>query len=579
LQADLTLAELGIKDWGLALSSALLYLDTNEVLHLARGKAVFRAAMNIELNPEARRRQFRKSDYAELALHYKDKVVQVHVMAEYAKLAVQKVQAAMAFIVDYFSLDRAAFVRRYFAGRKDVLEMATTEAAHRKILTDLANPDQQAIVAAHQEGNYLVLAGPGAGKTRVIVHRVAWLLRECMVLPEEIMVLAYNRSAAVEIRRRLWALVGQRRGRCHGADPARPGHAPHRHQLRRGGGAGRNGGLRPGDPPGHRTPAAPRSRVMASGRRSMRDRLLAGLRFLLVDEYQDINGDHYALISALAGRTIQTEEDRLSLMVVGDDDQNIYAFDGANVRYIRQFEADYQARRFSLVENYRSTAHIIHCANRVIAPARERMKAGQEIRVDHARRGQPEGGAQAALDPLAAGRVQVLEVPRDLHREVCIALAELKRLHTLDRARGTASWGGFAVIARRWEDLEPMAALCRQHHIPVQLLRDGSARTCTSPGKATRCSNCCAVPGAGWHGGAWCFVPAPSGAGSGVAMARRWTAPSPTPSRRPWPSSFSIPSPPRRVASGWWGISSTPSTSLGRAGVPRPGAPKRAPGA
>jgi ATP-dependent DNA helicase RecQ len=144
----------------------------------------------------------------------------------------------MAFIVDYFSLDRAAFIRRYFAGRKDVLDMATTEAAHRRILTDLANPDQQAIVAAPQEGNYLVLAGPGAGKTRVIVHRVAWLLRERMVLPEEIMVLAYNRSAAVEIRRRLWALVGQRRGRCHGADPARPGHAPHRHQLRRGGGAG-----------------------------------------------------------------------------------------------------------------------------------------------------------------------------------------------------------------------------------------------------------------------------------------------------------------------------------------------------
>ena len=81
LQADITLGELGIRDWSVAMSSALLYLDTNEVIHLARGKAVFRAAMNITLNPEARRRQFRKSDYAELALHYKDKVVQVHVMA------------------------------------------------------------------------------------------------------------------------------------------------------------------------------------------------------------------------------------------------------------------------------------------------------------------------------------------------------------------------------------------------------------------------------------------------------------------------------------------------------------------
>jgi ATP-dependent DNA helicase RecQ len=82
--------------------------------------------------------------------------------------------------------------------------------------------------------------------------------------------------------------------------------------------------------------------------------------------------------------------------------------------------------------------------------------------------------AAGRLDPLAAGRVQVLEVPRDLHQEVCIALAELQRLHA-STAPGTASWGGFAVIARRWEDLEPMAALCRQHQLPVQLLRDGSA--------------------------------------------------------------------------------------------------------
>ncbi|HRH75247.1 MAG TPA: ATP-dependent helicase, partial [Zoogloea sp.] len=358
--------------------------------------------------------------------------------------------------------------------RKEVLDIATTEAAHRKILTGLGNPDQQAIVAAPQEGNCLVLAGPGAGKTRVIVHRVAWLLRECLVLPEEIMVLAYNRSAAVEIRRRLWALVGSDAAgvtvqTLHGLAMRLTG-TSYAVAVERGEAVNFAEVIQQATA---RLQAAEQGDGV--GPSVMRDRLLAGLRFLLVDEYQDINGDHYALISALAGRTLQTEEDRLSLMVVGDDDQNIYAFDGANVRYIRQFEADYQARRFALVENYRSTAHIIHCANRVIAPARERMKAGQEIRVDHARRGQPDGGAQAALDPLAAGRVQVLEVPRDLHREVCIALAELQRLHALDRARGTASWGGFAVIARRWEDLEPMAALCRQHHVPVQLLRDGSA--------------------------------------------------------------------------------------------------------
>jgi ATP-dependent DNA helicase RecQ len=486
LQADTTLADLDIEKWDVALSAALLYLDANEVLHLARGKAVFRSAMSIELNAEARRRQFKKSDYAELALHYKDKIVQVHVMAEYAKLGVRKVQAAMAFIVDYFSLDRAEFVRRYFAGRKDVLEMATTEAAHRRILTELANPEQQAIVAAPLEGNHLVLAGPGAGKTKVIVHRVAWLLRECMVLPEAIMVLAYNRSAANEIRRRLWALVGadaagvavqtlhglamRLTGTSYAVAIERGEAVDFREVIRQ---ATRR--LRAAEQDSGAGPASAEGAEASVGPSIVRDRLLSGPRFLLVDEYQDINGDHYELISAVAGRTLQTEEDRVSLMVVGDDDQNIYAFDGASVRYIRQFETDYAARRYALIENYRSTKHITHCANRVIERARDRMKAGQAIRVNHARREQPDGGEYAALDPLTEGRVHVLEVPRNPYQEVQVALDELQRVHDLIAKGGEAGqWGRFAAIARRWEDLEPMAALCRLRGIPVRLLRDSA---------------------------------------------------------------------------------------------------------
>ena len=474
LQTDTTLVDHGIEKWDVALSAALLYLDANEVLHLARGKAVFRAAMRIELNPEARRRQFRKSDYAELALHYKDKIVQVHVMAEYARLAIGKLQAAMAFVLDYFSLDRGEFVRRYFAGRKDVLEMATTEAAHRRILTDLGNPEQQAIVAAPLEGNHLVLAGPGAGKTRVIVHRVAWLLRESMALPEEIMVLAYNRSAAAEIRRRLWALVGVDAAgvsvqTLHGLAMRLTG-TSYAVAIERGEAIDFGDVIR----------AATRCLREAEddaadgvGPSIARDRLLAGLRFLLVDEYQDINGDHYELISAVAGRNLRTEEDRVSLMVVGDDDQNIYAFDGASVRYIRQFESDYAARRFALIENYRSTRQIIHCANRIIERARDRMKAGQEIRIDHGRREQADGGELEALDPLVRGRVQVLEVPRDPLQEAQLALAELQRLHARIDAGSGNRWGCFAVIGRRWEDLEPIAALCRLRRIPVRMQRDG----------------------------------------------------------------------------------------------------------
>ncbi len=476
LQGDLTLQDLAIRNWDRALASALLYLDANEVLKLSRGKALFRSAMIITLNAEARRRQFSKGDYAELDLHYRDKIVQVHVMGEYARLGIAKIQAAMQFIADYFRLERSEFTRRHFAGRKEILEIATSEAAHRRILVDLRTPVQQAIVAAPPEGSLLVLAGPGSGKTRVIVHRVAWLLRECLIHPQEIMVLAYNRSAVSEIRRRLWALAGPDAAgvsvqTVHGLAMRLTG-TSYAVALERGESINFTTVLRQATA---RLKKAESENVSES---TERDRLLAGLRFLLIDAYQDINGEHYDLISAVAGRSLDSEEDRLSLMAVGDDDQNIYCLRRREcalhppVRERRQFESDYQARRHRFIENYRSTRHIIDCSNRVIAPARDRMKTDEAIRIDHARHERPAGGDLAERDPVTGGRGQALEVPTDPWHEAQIALAELQRLDAVEDNAPEGRWGRFAVIARQWKDLEPLAALCRRREVPVRLLRD-----------------------------------------------------------------------------------------------------------
>lgn len=119
---------------------------------------------------------------------------------------------------------------------------------------------------------------------------------------------------------------------------------------------------------------------------AQRDTLVVeGYRWILVDEYQDIGADEYELISTVAGRSLEDEDRRLSLFAVGDDDQNIYAFSGASVEFIRRFEADYAARPVHLLESYRSTAHIIRAANLVIAPAADRMKVGHDIQIEPGR--------------------------------------------------------------------------------------------------------------------------------------------------------------------------------------------------
>ena len=102
-------------------------------------------------------------------------------MNEYARLGAEKVRQALALITAYFTLDKATFVKRFFPDRREVLERATTAESFRRIVDSLGNPAQTEIVAAPDEGNRLVLAGPGSGKTRLLEETISALGDELRV--------------------------------------------------------------------------------------------------------------------------------------------------------------------------------------------------------------------------------------------------------------------------------------------------------------------------------------------------------------------------------------------------------------
>jgi ATP-dependent DNA helicase RecQ len=335
----------------------------------------------------------------------------------------------------------------------------------------LNNSDQRRIVADDREqAKVLVLAGPGSGKTRVLVHRIAYLVRARREDPRGILALAYNRHAAADIRRRLANLIGDdAKGvlvlTCHALAMSLVGASftgrandlddtEFKKILKEAVSLLRGEGLPPEEVDEQRT------------------RLLAGFRWILVDEYQDIGPDEYALISALAGRTLSEEDDKLSLFAVGDDDQNIYAFSGASVEFIRRFEEDYKARSFYLTDNYRSTAHIIDAANAVIAPARQRMKTEHPIHIDRARRKDRDGGLWTELDPVAQGKVQILPVGDTPITQAQAVIAELRRLSGLTP---DWNWSSCAVVAREWSYLDPVRTLCELGGIPVQMANEESS--------------------------------------------------------------------------------------------------------
>ena len=296
--------------------------------------------------------------------------------------------------------------------------------------------DQQRAAVEHRGVPLLIMAGAGSGKTRVLTHRIAYLLATGQARAGEILAITFTNKAAAEMRERVEALVGGGAARRMWVSTF---HSACVRLLRA---EYRAAGLRStfsiydsqdsqrliqmvlksADVDIKRftpklvaarisdlknelvawqeyrdtAPNDPISRVVASAYEEYEKRLAQSnaldfddlisrtvrllkdnpaiaehyhrrFRHILVDEYQDTNHAQYVLVRELVG----TGDDGVEpgqLTVVGDSDQSIYAFRGATIRNIEEFERDFPGARTILLEqNYRSTQNILSAANAVIA--------------------------------------------------------------------------------------------------------------------------------------------------------------------------------------------------------------------
>ena len=462
LERDLALRS-DLKDIAAALERALMYLHEQRVIVLQQGLAVFRAAMTIRLQPQAKGEKYKVSDYQPLEHHYNERVLQVHVMSEFARRGLERIQEALGLVLAYFSLGKEEFIRRYLSTKPELLSHATTAQSYQRIVTDLANPAQIKLVTAPVGRNLLILAGPGSGKTKTVVHRCGYLLRVERVRPQSVLVCCFNRHAAIELRRRLRDLVGDdAKGvtvvTYHGLAMRLLGYSY-------AGGAEKAGVGIDFDALIADAVKLLRGEITPPGLEAdeVRDRLLAGFQYILVDEYQDIDQPQYDMISAIAGKTLDDPDLKLSILAVGDDDQNIYAFRGTNVEFIRRFKQDYDADVHYLVENYRSTRYIIEAANRLIGNNADRMKTEHPIRIDRHREMLPAGGEFGPRDPITRGKVQIIQV-RDSRTQAEATVAEVQRLHDL----GAGNWSQIAVLSSTHRELAVVRALMEAAKIPIR---------------------------------------------------------------------------------------------------------------
>ncbi|MBS5491989.1 MAG: RecQ family ATP-dependent DNA helicase [Sutterella wadsworthensis] len=384
---------------------SLLYLKELKVLSIESGFLVNYPALRIERLVMDNRKRFTQADYRKLNDFYQQKIQQIHIVGEYANLMVKDTTAALQYVSDYFAMDYKAFIKKYFKGdREKELIVNMTKSLYERVYGALS-PKQKAIIEDRSQF-IAVCAGPGSGKTRVLVHKLASLLLEEDVKSEELLMLTFSRAAATEFAVRLRGLLG---GAARFVE-IRTFHSFSFDIL------GRRGAILESD------------KIVAEAAQKIRDGEVDPSRIaktvLVLDEAQDMDENEFALVEALLAHN-----ETLRVIAVGDDDQNIYAFRGSSSEYFRKLLTEYEATHHSLVDNYRSTPAVVDLSNvwAMRIPHRLKTECGRAIR-------KPEGTVKvishrtsqvvgAVVDNLLRdrpkGRTAVLVKTNDEAGEVC----------------------------------------------------------------------------------------------------------------------------------------------------------------
>lgn len=341
------------------IEDTLLYLSRIEALQIEGGFLVLYNRLQIDRLVLNNKMQYKQDDYHKLELFYANKIQQINIVGEYVRKMLSGNSDALEFVDDYFQLNYSSFLQKYFPGkRRDEINRKMTNTKLQRLLGELSET-QLEIVKDDRPGSIVVMAGPGSGKTRVLVHKLAYLLLEEDVKHEQLLMLTFSRAAASEFRRRLWDLIGTAAGYVE----IKTFHSYCFDLL------GLQGSLEKS------------SSVIIDAVGKIDNGEVEINRItktvLVIDEAQDMTEDEFALVEAL----IRKNED-LKVVAVGDDDQNIYSFRRSNSRYMRKLVDEYGARTHDLLVNFRSKKCLVEFANRFWETIPERMKQSRIISHD-----------------------------------------------------------------------------------------------------------------------------------------------------------------------------------------------------
>lgn len=336
---------------------ALLYLQKIGALKLDGGFLVLYNAMTIRRIKD-NRLMYKQEDYRMLNEFYKMKIQQVHIVGEYANLMVKDYDAALAYVSDYFHMDYRKFISKYFKGeRVNDIQRNVSPEKYDRIFGRLSGR-QMEIISDKDSRCIVVAAGPGSGKTRVLVHKLASLLLMEDVKHEQLLMLTFSRAAATEFKQRLIGLIGNA---AHFVE-IKTFHSYCFDLL------GRIGNL------DDAADVVSRAAEMIESGDVEPSKI--GKTVLVIDEAQDMGAAEYQLV-----RAMMSNNESMRVIAVGDDDQNIYEFRGSDSSYMYMLTKENGSRFVEMTENFRSSRSTVAFANGFAGQLQHRIKSTPVIPV------------------------------------------------------------------------------------------------------------------------------------------------------------------------------------------------------
>ena len=295
-------------------------------------------------------KRYNKEHYKHLQDYYENKIKQIHIVGEYARKMLESDESAKEFVEDYFFMQNDFFMHKYFSGRNEELKRNMTATKFKKLFGEL-NDTQLKIIKDNKSKYIVVCAGPGSGKTKLLVHKLASLYISEDVKHEQMLMLTFSRAAATEFKTRLMGLIGNAaiyitistfHSFCFDL-------------------LGKVGNL-------DKTDSIVKTTIEAINNGEV-DQNKLGRLVLVIDEAQDISAEEYELIQLL-----MKNNEEMRVIAVGDDDQSIYGFRGSSSEYLKSFSQMEDAVSYELLDNYRSKNNIVEYSNKFIETIENRLK-------------------------------------------------------------------------------------------------------------------------------------------------------------------------------------------------------------